>query len=297
MPNLSSERLAVYDAKNLKSIESDPIDSLKLSPSMQIFKYLDNIKSGKPVNFDGFCKKLYLKGYDDQAILNVFSTEKISRSSYQVSIINEELFAKLDAQFPDYAISNRVSAAQAGDSHKHPVSQAMIVLWPNQQTHPVVILNDINGIKAPVTLGQRLLIIENQENFVKKDESWSFLKHEFPEFNENGLDVAWGSGNAISNRLNKAFFNQYQHIDCLLDLDMGGLTTFVNLVKLTAHPRLNFLLPPCANALLKHSKIHLENKHRAELCNFKENYPQLLPAIELMMHHKKMLEQEMYLQD
>ena len=78
---------------------------------------------------------------------------------------------------------------------------------------------------------------------------------------------------------------------------MGGLTTFVNLVKLTTHPRLNFLLPPCADALLKQSKIHLENKHRVDLCAFKENYPQLLHASELMMHHKKMLEQEMYLQD
>ncbi|MEY3788101.1 MAG: hypothetical protein RLZ75_2308 [Pseudomonadota bacterium] len=264
---------------------------------MQIFKYLENIKSGKPVNFDVFCKKLNIEGYDDLAILKVFATKKISKSSYQVNIINESLFSKLAKKYPNYTISNRVSAAQSGDSHKHTVSQAMIMLWPNQQTHPVVILNDINGIKAPVALGQKLLIIENQENFVKKDESLSFLKHEFPEFNENGLDVAWGSGNSISNRLNKAFFNHYQHIDCLLDLDMGGLTTFVNLVKLTTHPRLNFLLPPCADALLKQSKIHLENKHRVDLCAFKENYPQLLHAIELMMHHKKMLEQEMYLQD
>ena len=269
----------------------------KVFSYMQVFKYLENIKCGKPINFDGFCKKLYSEGYDDKVILKVFSTEKISRSSYQVSIINEELFDKLHADFPYYTIRNRVSAAQAGDSHKHMVSQAMIILWPNKQKHPVVILNDVNCINAPVGLGQRLLIIENQENFVKKDESLAFLKHQFLDFNENGLDIAWGSGNAISNRLNKAFFNQYQHIDCWLDLDMGGLTTFVNLVKLTTHPRLNFLLPPCTDALLKQSKIHLENKHRVDLCAFKENYPQLLPVIELMMHHKKMLEQEMYLQD
>lgn len=263
---------------------------------MHISKYLEKIKSGKQINFDSFRKQLYHQGYDDQAILKIFSAQKTSRLSYLVSIIDEERFAQLQADFPDYAITNRVSAALAGDSHKHPVSQAMIILWPNQHSHPVVVLNDINGIIAPVTLGQRLLIIENQENFVRKNESLAFLKHQFADFNDE-VDVAWGSGNAISNRLNKSFFNHYQHIDCLLDLDIGGLTTFANLCELTSHPLLNFLLPPCANEQLKNSKIDLQNEHLPSLRKFHENYPLLRPAIKLMIRHKKMLEQEMYLQD
>ena len=264
---------------------------------MQISKYLENIKSGRPINFDSFCKQLHQRGYDDQTILKVFSTQKISRSKYQVSIIDDEQFAQFQVDFPDYAITNRVSAALAGDSHKHPVSQAMIILWPHQQNHPVVILNDVNGIKAPVTLSRHLLIIENQENFVRKNESLVFLKHQFPDFNDEALDIAWGSGNAISNRLNKTFFNYYQHIDCLLDLDIGGLTTFANLCELTSHPRINFLLPPCAAELLKQSRVNLQNEHRSVLRKFRDNYPALQPAIELIVSHKKMLEQEIYLQD
>lgn len=264
---------------------------------MLISKYLENIKSGRPINFDSFCKQLLRQEYDTQTILKIFSAKKISKSSYQVSIIDEDQFASLQSDFPDYAITNRVSAAMAGDSHKHPVSQAMIILWPNQQSHPVVILNDVSGIKAPVTLSRRLLIIENQENFVQKDKSLAFLKHQFPDFNDEALDIAWGSGNAISNRLNKAFFNHYQHIDCLLDLDIGGLTTFVNLCELTSHPRINFLLPPCAAELLKQSRINLQNEHRSVLRKFRDNYPALQPAIELIVSHKKMLEQEIYLQD
>lgn len=264
---------------------------------MQIFKYLNNIKSGKPINFDCFCKKLYSKGYDSQTIFEIFSTQKISKSSYLVSIIDAERFALLQTDFPEYEVTSRVSAALAGDSHKHPVSQAMIILWSNQQTHPVVVLNDICGIKAPVTLGQRLLIIENQENFVQKNETVAFLKRQFPDFNDEALDIAWGSGNAISNRLNKAFFNHYQHIDCLLDLDIGGLATFANIYELTSHPRISFLLPPCADEQLKNSKIDLQNEHLSALRKFCENYPRLRSAIELMIHHKKMLEQEMYLPD
>ena len=264
---------------------------------MQISKYLENIKSGRTINFDSFRKQLHQQGYDNQTIFKIFSTLKISRLSYQVSIINEELFAKLQDAFPDYKITNRVSAARAGDSHKHPVSQAMIILWQNQQSHPVVVLNDVNGIKSPVTLGQRLLIIENQENFVQKNKSLVFLKHQFPDFHDEVLDIAWGSGNAISNCLNKAFFNYYHHIDCLLDLDIGGLTTFANICELTSHPRISFLLPPCADEQLKKSKIDLQNEHLPALRKFCENYPLLRPAIELMIHHKKMLEQEIYLQD
>ncbi len=263
---------------------------------MYISKYLEKIKSGKPINFDSFCKQLHQQEYDTQTILRIFSTQKISRSSYQVSIIDEEWFARLQAKFPDYKITNRVSAALAGDSHKHPVSQAMIILWPNQQSHPVVILNNVTGITTPVTLSQRLLIIENQENFVQKNESLIFLKHQFPGFNDEGLDIAWGSGNAISNRLNKAFFNHYQHIDCLLDLDIGGLTTFANLCELTSHPQLSFLLPPSADEQLKKSKLDLQNEHLPILRKFREIYPLLRPAIELMIRHKKMLEQEIYLQ-
>jgi hypothetical protein len=264
---------------------------------MQISNYLHNIKQGKPINFDNFIKKLTMEGYGDQTILTIFSTQKRSKFRYQVSIIDEQQFALLQTNFPDYTITDRVSAAQAGNSHKHPVSQSMVILWPHQQNHPVVILNDAKGIKKTVTLGRRLLIIENQENFVQKDQTLAFLKHQFADFNDDALDIAHGSGNAISNRLNKAFFNHYPQIDCLLDLDIGGLTTFANLSELTSHPRLNFLLPPCADQLLGESKLALQNKHRAALCKFKQNHPALRPAIDLMIHHKKMLEQEMYLQD
>ncbi len=263
---------------------------------MQISKYLDYIKSGKPINFDIFCKHLHKQGYDSKAIFKIFSTQKIAKLSYQVSIIDEERFVRLQADFPEYTITNRVSAALAGDSHKYPVSQAMIILWPNQHSHPVVVLNDTSGIITPVTLGQRLLIIENQENFVQKNKSLAFLKFQFPDFNDEGLDIAWGSGNAISNRLNKAFFDHYQHIACLLDLDIGGLTTFANICELTAHPRISFLLPPCTDEQLKKSKLDLQNEHLPTLRKFRENYPPLRAAIELMTHRLKMLEQEIYLQ-
>jgi len=264
---------------------------------MLISKYLDNIKFGKPINFDSFCKELHRQGYDKQTILSIFSTQKTSKSKYQVDILDENAFAMLQERFPAFTIHNRVSATVSGNSHKHPVSQAMVIIWAHQHNHPVVVLNDGLRINSPVTLGQRLLIIENQENFVQKDQTLAFLKSQFPHFNDEMLDIAHASGNAISNRLNKLFFEHYQQIDCLLDLDIGGLTIFANVYQLTQHPHLNFLLPPCAAELLEQSRIDLQEKHLAELRKLREAYPLLNPAIELMVNHKKMLEQEMYLQD
>lgn len=262
---------------------------------MQIFKYLNKIQSSKPVNFDNFCNQLQKYGYGKYKILKIFSVEKISSVSYNIKIIDEELFSELLIDFPEYNITDRVSATQAGDSHKHPVSQAMVILWSYKQSHPVVILNDSSAINTPVKLGKHLLIIENQENFLKKQQTFQFLKQQFPDYQDVELDIAYGSGNAIANRLNKSFFNHYQQIDCLLDLDIGGLKIFSSLLTLIDSEKLKFLLPPCLNKLLPDSKINIMEKDLLQLNKYYEKYPTLRAAIGLIVKHKKMLEQELYL--
>jgi hypothetical protein len=262
---------------------------------MEIFTYLNKIKSQQPINFDSFCKLLNKSDYDNQKILTIFKAEKLSRLNYQVSVINEQLFSQLVNNFPEYTISDRITAAHAGNSHKHPVSQSIIILWSYQQSHPVVILNNNDKINTPVNLGRHLLIIENQENFVQKQRTLDFLKQQFPKFSDEQLDIAHGSGNSITNRLNKVFFNHYQQIDCLLDLDIGGLKIFTSLLNLTHHSQLNFLLPLCADELLKNSKRELKHKHFSKLNKYINKYPSLHPAISLIKKHNKFLEQELYL--
>ncbi len=262
---------------------------------MQISKYLTKIKSGDPLNFDSFKKQMLKQGFNDKTLFEIFETEKKSPSSCWVKVLDQQKFSQLLVDFPEHNIQDRVSAAKAGNSHKHAVSQAMIILWSAQSHHPIVVLNDTDNINSPVTLSKRLLIIENQENFVQKQRTLHFLQQQFTDFNDENFDIAHGSGNAISNRLNKAFFKQYQQIDCLLDLDIGGLEIFKNLSNLTQHSNLNFLLPPCADKLLEQSKIKLQEKHLLVLRQYHQQYPLLRPVIELMNKQQKMLEQELYL--
>ncbi|WP_305908090.1 hypothetical protein Q9L42_012380 [Methylomarinum sp. Ch1-1] len=263
----------------------------------RIAHYLDNIIAAKPVNFDRLRQLLNRQGYDDQTLFKIFAVDKTSRSRYRISILDRRLFAQLQADFPVYPVNDRVSAARAGDSHKRPVSRAMIILWPSQQEHPVVVINDADGINTPMALAKRLLIVENQENFVQKQRTLAFLRHQYADFADIELDIAHGAGNAITNRLNKAFFDRYQRIDCLLDLDLGGLEIFANLHKLTDHARLHFMLPPCAEKLLAQSKLKLAEKHLPALRKHHDHYPALRPAIELIVRQQRMLEQEMYLQE
>lgn len=264
---------------------------------MQVYKYLIKIKAGELINFDSFSTKLQQHGFNNHRILKAFLTEKKAKSKYVVKIVDKEFFSQLELDFPPYIVNDRVSAAISGDSHKHPVSKSIVILWPCKQSHPVVVLNDSKEIKTPVTLSNKLLIIENQENFIQLNKTLDFLKNQFHDFSCEDLDIAHGSGNAISNTLNKDFFNAYKSIDCLLDIDIGGLTTFANISFLTCHKNINFLLPPCASILLKKSRIALKNEQLSELRSFHENFPSLRPAVELIVKHKKMLEQELYLED
>jgi hypothetical protein len=264
---------------------------------MPIHKYLKKIKNNETVNFDVFVKLLNQEGIYSEEILRIFSVNKIKKNSYQVKIINAESFNDLSERFPKYLIIDRISAAEAGNSHRHPVSKAMLILWPYQSEHPVVVLNSTDDIKTPAKLSQHLLIMENQENFVRKDKMLSFLTREISGFSDEHLDVVFASGNAITNKLNKAFFNHYSRIDCLLDLDIGGLEIFQSLDKLTQHPALNFLLPNCAESLLSKYGMALKDQHLRRLRKLTASCPKLERSFNLIAKTRKMLEQEIYIRD
>jgi len=265
---------------------------------MQICNYFKKIENNEAVNFDKFVYLLNKEGIDSEEILNIFSANKIGRrNSYQVNIKNRESFDKLSVRFPERPISDRISAAHAGNSHRHPVSKAMLILWTYQSEHPIVVLNSTDQVNTQVALAQNLLIIENQENFIQKENTLNFLMKEIPGFNDDQLDLVFASGNAITNKLNKAFFKQYSRINCLLDLDIGGLEIFQSLDKLTQHSKLNFLVPACAEKLLLESKNNLEEQHLARLRKLASSCPKLEQPFKLIAKTRKMLEQEIYLRN
>ncbi|MEW5010514.1 hypothetical protein A9Q80_01695 [Cycloclasticus sp. 46_83_sub15_T18] len=269
---------------------------------MRIASYLQKIALGQTVNFDVLRQQLEARGYDPKTILNSFNVEKLGRSkNYRVTVLEPAFFAELSASFPDIKVIDRETASQEGDSHRCSVSRSIIVMYPSQQSHPIVVLNDRHGFHTPVKLAKRLLIIENQENFVRKQECIAFLQQQFVDFSEQDLDIALGFGNSVSNKLNEGFLNHYHELNCLFDLDLGGLQTFANLAELTNHPNLSFLLPPCAKSLMKSAdgerkiRWQLREEQLAPLGELLRRTPQLRPVINLIVEQKMMLEQELYL--
>jgi hypothetical protein len=264
---------------------------------MKISEYLAKIESKTPVNFTVFARLLEAEGFSYEKVLSIFSVTKINKTRYDVAIKNDQVFSELQIKFPKQYVLDRVSAANAGNSHRHPVSKSMLIVWSYQSDHPVVILNSADFISTPVTPSHNLLIVENQENFVQKENTLDFLIKEIPEFSDEHLDVVFASGNAITNKLNKTFFNHYSRIDCLLDLDIGGLEIFQSLDKLTQHPKLNFLVPACAEKLLLESKNNLEEQHLPRLRKLAASCPKLEQPFKLIAKTRKLLEQEIYLRE
>jgi hypothetical protein len=264
---------------------------------MRICQYLEKIQKNQPINFDVFAILLERNDVLLDEVHQTFSTNKIKKKQYQVNIKDEKRFKDLIDAFPEQIISDRISAARAGNSHRYSVSKAMLTLWPYQSDHPVVVMNSVNDVSVPTKLSHNLLIIENQENFIQKENTLDFLMKEIPGFSDEQLDIVFASGNAITNKLNKVFFNHYSRIDCLLDLDIGGLEIFQSLDKLTQHPALNFLLPNCAESLLSKYGMTLKDQHLKRLRKLAENCPKLERPFSLIARTRKMLEQEIYLRD
>lgn len=246
---------------------------------MNLHQYLLKIKSDQAINLDHFILLLPVQ-YNSQW-RSIFSSEKVStkKNSHKLTIKNQQSFnILLENSLPS---TSRIEASQRGNSHRQSTSVSFLLLFHqalNIDFHgtenicpDVVLIND-NGIQQSFTSKNHLLIIENQENFFR----WSaflnvltrFCKHD--KINESftlaEFDIAFGSGNNISNAKNIAFFKQYQHITCIFDYDFGGLSIFKSLCTLCAKIeeqqkiRLTFLQPEKAYLSNQYFTNHYFNK-------------------------------------
>ena len=210
---------------------------------MNLHQYLCKIKSDQAINLDRFISLLPAE-YKSQW-RSVFSSDKdrTKKNSYTLTILNQITFAQL---FENSKKSkNRIEASQRGNSHQQSTSFSFLLLFhqalhatvPDKVCPEVVVIND-SGVHQNFTSKKHLVIIENQENFFR----WSAFLSVLTTFclqtdiKQNvtlaDFDIAFGSGNNITNAKNIEFFKQYQHITCIFDYDLGGLTIFKSLSDL-----------------------------------------------------------------
>ncbi|MBU2871362.1 hypothetical protein [Colwellia sp. E2M01] len=288
---------------------------------MSLHQYLLRIQENTAINLPKFVAAL-----PEQHRLswkNLFEYSKArGKDKYNLTVIDPVSFKQLlDNSSPS---KDRADASNKGNSHAYKVSMSYLLVYPdgfnkaNIDSNNVTTNNEqlnaqINNIpevvictNSALTIGfqpkKTLVIIENQENFFRYQ---SFLPYLFNDLNNSNpaFDVAFGSGNSVTNNMNSLYFNQYDEVLCCFDYDLGGLTMFSSLIKMTK-AKVTFVMPSKSQLhdnefLQKHFKKALKREDdknwRAAIELAHElGFTDLAHAFDLT---KKFMEQEVYLSD
>lgn len=268
---------------------------------MTLHQYLLAIKDNKAINLKRFLSLLPAKYQHNWR--NIFKTclKTSQQAKHRLMIIDQQSFNAMLAEAKPS--QNRIEAALLGNSHQHNTSMSYLLVFPavtlNAKSKktlmcPKIMVSDGSVLTQEFTSQKTLVIIENQENFFRYQE---FL----PKLTDIGgaIDIAFGQGNSISNSLNSIYFNQYKQILCCFDYDLGGLTMFASLKKLTL-AQVTFLAPP-ATSLNNQAFI---NKHFKKTPDTAVHWQKAIAlAIKLDLNDlahafnisKKFMEQEVFL--
>lgn len=193
--------------------------------------YLENIKLRKPINYEQFVSKLPDEFRSNAN--NSFDKNLISAKPKRWIVnCDDETFDKL------WTLSeptrDRVHASQQGNSHNHRVTANLVMVYHKavrKQIPDIVYVSSLQTIQN-FESQPRLLLIENEENFIRYNDFCSVVS-EFLGYSVDigNTDIAFGGGNRITSYLLFEWYANYKEILCAFDYDLGGLKMFKTLRK------------------------------------------------------------------
>lgn len=261
--------------------------------------FLDAIYAGAKVEWQRFERLLANKDIPFSVISTTFNPDERREKRTTVSIINWSHFEQLLRRFPP--VSNqkdRVSAALTGNTHQAPSSGGMMILRRVGQAEPfVTISEDKRNWTAHPVPGSRLVIVENMENFIAFDKLLAFLSEYCHIHVDESLYVAYGAGMSAGARGRENYYSLFDSVDCLFDLDVGGLMIYRIIQRLMAKftTPVNFASPSHARHLLANSNRLLDEKDRHNLIELRDSLPEMGWLVAHMLNTGRKLEQEVYL--
>ncbi|WAB91872.1 DUF2220 family protein [Pseudomonas citronellolis] len=262
--------------------------------SATIHRYLTKIEAGLAINFDVLLDRLVEAGCQRHELSRLFTSTRLGKTRYQVHITDPAAFATLIERFRPSGLVGRVGAALDGDSHRVSVSGTYLLIRSQPQPHPVVALYEAGCWHAPRPARSVGVIVENLENFLNLERTLALitsLLHRAPA----EIELIYGSGNQVTNRLNTAFLETFSELHCLFDVDPGGLRMYATLRKQMPTVPLRFLAPADVEQLLRRSRYSLSEQGSQDILQ----YAGLSPETDQLIHHMRrqnsVLEQETYL--
>jgi len=265
---------------------------------VKIDNYFEYIKNGVPINYRNFKKKAMGIGLTDSDLLKLFNVKKANKGKVIVNILIDEEFDLLYKKYNALgAFKNRKEAATTGRSHSVKVSGTTFSVRRGLNHPYTVIVRGDSEVVSNTEFSKKLLIVENEENFINIAATHEFLKKHANIDIEN-MDVMFGSGNRAANSYLSQYYSGYEKVFCFFDFELGVLKTaqsIYNLLNDKENNQLEFVISDNAHNDLKEFGVDLNTSHIKKLEKIRNECKVLSKAINLMINTGKMMEQEVYL--
>jgi hypothetical protein len=259
-----------------------------------IHGYLTKIEAGQPINLQVLLEQLVAAGYQRHELLRLFTSTPLGKGRYQIRITDPTAFSALLERFKPSGLIGRIGAAADGDSHRAGVSGSCLLIRSEPHPHPVVALYEVNHWHVPRPTGAVGVIVENLENFLELQRTLSLVSG-LLQRKPAQIELIYGSGNQVTNRLNSAFLGSFSELHCLFDADPGGLRMYATLRKQLPALRIQFLVPTDVEQRLERSRYSLGAPGRQDILQYVGLSPETDQLIYCMRQQDAILEQETYL--
>ena len=211
-------------------------------PSLR--QYLTKIQRREPINYDQFLNVLPTSyRHNSKQLFQIKFASNKKTKKYLVTC-DESTFNELwQASEP---VTDRVQSTLLGDSHKHRVSANLLMVYHREIASslcPDVIYVSASDILQHFKSQKRLLLVENEENFIQYGAFIDTLSRlTAHQIDIEDTDIALGGGNRASSQFLMKVYAQYDEILCAFDYDLGGLKTFRS-IQATLGDKVHFVQP------------------------------------------------------
>lgn len=264
-------------------------------------EFLSAIRNGQEIDWDNFLQVMGKNDIKPSTICKIFNQTSPFAKKTAIRIEDEEGCKSLEKQFPQSIdVIDRVAAAHAGDSHQVAVDGSLLILHKASWKQPQVAVSWDGLFWDPLPEPNlHIVIVENMQNFLRFHETILFIRT-FCGLNvpEESILLIYGAGNAAVKPCNSEYYRHFASINCLFDIDKGGVKTYNSLKKLLAPVDipLTFLTPKDISKRLENSRQWLNDDELRYIHAAKNKHPELESMLNHMYHSRKKLEQETYLE-
>lgn len=266
--------------------------------------HFDKIEDGKPVHFKRFLLGLAEVGVAPNWVDQIFSVVNVGKKRYKVTInpnrFDDYKSIKVKALGEQARNDDRLNAAKLGKSHSKSASGAFGLIHTSVHAKtPFCFILDEGIPRELPRLKKKLLLIENFELFLRYQDVLKIIsRYQFTNktYELCNYDVMYTQGSMILNKQFKPFLMQYDNIDCLFDLDFGGLIIYTTLAKTFSN--LKFLYPKNPEKYMNEYGFHMDDNEVQKLVGLQKG-PSMTKDVKgilrFLITNKIKLEQEVYL--